>query len=112
MTTKEKVMVTDPGDLTVDELAVAVENQNRIPFWAMHPLAQHYIRMSQIYRPETVESQCDDDSDWVPNRMNAGQMFLERYRIQPDTFDQQFLNGHTNVNSWKYRSRKSEICLV
>lgn len=102
---REVSQVCDPGNLSMKELKKQMHNPDGVPFWRMHPLVQHCLRVYQELRPGSVQWKSSDACRWVVNNNGASQMFLERYRLASGRFNQSFIKYSTNAPNWRKRFR-------
>ncbi|MDD4804045.1 MAG: hypothetical protein PHN69_02630 [Candidatus Pacebacteria bacterium] len=101
----EKSVIVDPGELTIEELERQMKNPEEIPFWQMHPLVQHCLRMYQGLYPESTEWKNKDSCGWVKNPIKSCQIFMDKFRLVPGYFNPDFINCQTGFHMWnKYRN--------
>ncbi len=94
-------VVVDPGPLTMSQLQYQMRNPKEIPFWQMHPLVQHCLRMYEyMYPHETVEWKSKDACGWVDNIHSSANMIMEKYRIKKGVFTREFIQQATMFNTW------------
>lgn len=93
--------VMDPGPLTMAQLQYQMRNPKEIPFWQMHPLVQHCLRMyEQIFPREVLECKNKDSCGWIVNTHPAANMIMDKYRIKKGVFTQKFIRQATMFEIW------------
>lgn len=99
-------VVVDPGPLTMSQLQYQMRNPKEVPFWQMHPLVQHCLRMyEQMFPREALECKDKDSCVWIMNAHPAANMIMDKYRIKKGVFTKQFIQQATMFDTWnKHRN--------
>lgn len=101
----KNIIVDGPGRLTTKELKKQMRNADKIPFWQMHPLVQHCLRVYQELQPGDIEWYKSESIGWVQNTNSISNMFLDAYRIKAGSFKEGFLKKNSLLEAWQNHFR-------
>ena len=106
---EKNLFFPDPGDLTMDELKIQLENVDRVPLWQMHPVAQNALCCFAHYCPNDVEGMIGTSIKWQPLLIPVFRMHFRSFRLAPGKFDEKFVREYTLFNSWQHRNNNCQI---